>query len=394
MAILFASGFETGDGSEWASVIPSVVVQSSIKHTGNYAARVQNFGGITTTVAGLHRLSFWFYAAALPLEGDGWVSFVDNEGASTKVGAYINSSGQIKLRCSAGLSGYDESFTISTGRWYRICIAVNYIGTGWENNNRLYVDNRLVAWADDSLAYFSARRIGVPPLGPPTLDFYYDDVVYDGDTSLVNMEDVRVLRAGITGAGTHAEFDSYVGSAVHYENVDELSPSEDDYNYDSVNNPAKESYALETSSTIGLITRNVIKSVETLVRMKRGGGGGTIFNFLRRDNGVDIEDPVEGVSTSWLPFRHFDDEMPNGGGRWTQDRLDALEIGISYNGGARDPYFSFAVAMIVFSPFLFVRSDVAAIGGASANLTFVTTKKPSNVLNLGASGSGQNSWDF
>ena len=350
MDIVFASGFETGDNSEWAGAT-SLVIQNSIKHSGNYAARAENSGGNSIAIATYARLSFWFYVASLPLEEDGWVEFIINEGTSWQVGAYVNSSGQVKLKhlTESGQTHYDSNFSISAGQWYKICITATNKGADYINSNRLYVDGSLVAWDNnDSYAYSVARRIGIPVIPSVAADFYYDDVVFDNTASIKDMGDLRVLRAGITGAGTYAEFDSYVGSANHFENIDELSPDDEDYNYDATNNPAKESYTLESCLAIGLDPTNVIKAVEIVARMKRGGGGSTVHNFLRRDNGEDVEESITGLGTSWGFYRHIDNTMPNSGGTWTQDRFDALEIGVSYNGGARDPYLSFIVAMIVF----------------------------------------------
>lgn len=352
MSLLFLSGFETGNYVDDEFVSWTATIQSSIKKTGTYAARLNPTGGgdvIITPQRPYKRLSFWFYVASLPAPEDGYVTIVNRQGADTRCGIQINSNGQIQLRIVSydeQFDYWDSNFTISTGQWYRVCVCVQWNSGTSRGKTRLYVDGVLINSDDDGYATWIGWVFGF--VTAETYDVYLDDIVFDDDESLEDMGNRRILRAGITGAGEYTEFDSEVGSATHFENVDELSYNDADYNYDTANSGStKESYALQNSSAMGLIEADVIKAVKTTCRGKRGGGGGTVHNILRRDNGVDVEEPIS-LSTSFNFHSQIDESLPNGGDDWTQGRLDGLEVGMSYNGGARDPYLSHVSVMVIF----------------------------------------------
>lgn len=372
MSLLFFSGFETGDFSEWQSISGEgdistpPTVQSTIKKTGTYAARCNSVAKASSFQSVDYiskRLSFWFYITSLPLPGDDWVHIVNRSGMNHRCGCKINSDGQILLALGSHdevIDYWNSDFHLSEGQWYRICICTQWNPVSETGKDRLYVDGILVCSDDDSYTTgigfdlgFGTRVYVGPPDIWPTGDIYFDDIVYDDDESLEDIGDIRVLRAGITGAGEYAEFDSEVGSATHYENVDELSYSDDDYNYDTTDNPGKESYALENCSAIGLLETDVIKAVRTLCRMKTSSGGkASKYYILRRDNEVDYEELVT-VGTSFDSEGYIDNSMPNGEGDWTQGRFDALEVGMYSDGsGARDPYLSNVSVMVAFGEFV------------------------------------------
>lgn len=348
MAILFCSGFETGDFTDWQPSGPwgDCNVQSSIKKTGTYAMRCNPtdddaYIQMTSLPAqNPKRVSFWLYIDSFQLPGDdNWIQVMSIGGVE------IERDGHVRLDISTvkGWVEYDSEFMLESGKWYRISISLDTS----TQKARAYVDGEVVSWADDCTNLKIDWQLGVLN-SHVTCDFYFDDVVWDNVNSHEDIGDLRILNAKIIGAGNYTDFDSYVGSANHYENVDEIPPSDDDYNWQNAKSAVKECYSLENCSDIGLSETDVIKAVRTFCRMKRGSGGGSTHNILIRDNSQDYETPVS-LSTSWSEYERIDESMPNGGGDWTQDRFNALEVGMSYGGEAQDPYLSFILATVVFS---------------------------------------------
>lgn len=391
MALLFFSGFETGYFSTEMlspSALPNrPVIQNTIKKTGTYAVRCNTADepcAFSAAMLPYKRLTFWLYVASFPLPEDDWVPIVNRSGSQIRCGVEINSDGQIRSHSYGQSHDYwNSNFYLSTGQWYRVCIlSAQWNAETLRGKTRCYVNGILVSSDDDSRAQGPGWFIGIgtpKPVGEPiyaTCDIYFDNIIYDDVDSLEDMGDIRVLNANVIGAGEYAEFSDYVGSADHFENVDSI-PCDADYNYNLSDSPAKESYNLENCSTIGLADNDILKAVRTLCRMKYAGSGkGPKYNILRRDNEVDCETLVT-LSSSFVVKDVIDNLMPNGEDNWTQDRFDALEVGMYCNGdGTRDPYLSWVVVMVAFSPF--VEGE----------------KKSAPALNFGSSGSGVSSWDF
>lgn len=339
MTIDFLSGFETGDFSEWDIDSGACSVQGTIKHTGNYSCRfnadnAQVYIAHTNTCT---RVSFWIYLAV-----------ETTYDTTTRI---CGKEDQLSLALYHGdlLRLLDGETVLATmthtdgmaGSWHRISLSFDPTN----NAAKVYFDGiEIYSTTNATGSSSTGKYFGF--YNSVVGDMYLDDIVQDDTESTADIGDIRVLRAGITGAGNYTDFDSEEPpSSVHYENIDELSPNDADYNYHTPAEPAKECYALENCSSIGLISTDMIMAVQTWCRMKKAQAAN--LSILRRDNNVDYES-VKSATTSWINYFHVDSVMPNGGSSWLQSRFDAFEVGISYDGVGKDPFISWVSVMVAY----------------------------------------------
>lgn len=351
MAIDFLSGFETGDFSEWDMNSGLCSVQGTIKHTGSYSCRFnpivgQAYIAHTNTCT---RVSFWLYFATMP----------DTEpnptricGKEDQLALLLDNDGQVLRLYDGTTSKGSYNVWFETGIWYRLSLSFNPT----TNSAKVYLNGiEILSKTDITASSSTGKYYGF--YNATTGDMYLDDIIQDDTESTDDIGDIRVKRAAIIGAGNYTEFDNYEGSAIHYENIDELSSNDADYNYNAAGGAlTRECYALENCSSMGLVNTDFIMAVQTWCRMKRSGGGGTTHNILRRDNGSDYE-AIKSLTTDLTNYFHVDAVMPNGGNDWTQVRFDAFEVGMSYDGGGQDPFISWVSVMVAYCPGFMGRID-------------------------------------
>lgn len=339
MALIFHSGFETGDFSEWVLIFGSPAVVETQKKTGIYAMQCDTTGGAATayvvkSTPDDRRLTVYIYISTAP---NVEAIILGSVGMS-----YCN----IRLTDDRHLTLYIDTTLKDTGSnqlalntWYRISLSV----TGDEAYG--YLNGTLEVSTVDVAANLVSARCGI--LTEVTADIYFDDFAVDDDYSGNDIGDIRVARASPNAAGEYTNFDTLSG----YTNCDEVPASDADYVHHAASSQAHEIYNLQSCSDIGIGGSDTINAVSSWFRMKRGGGGPTYHAHMVRDDGTDYPsaDLDNGVVYTW--WNRYDAVMPNGKAAWTQVRVDAFQAGFShYNGGGQDTYGSCVMVMVAYTP--------------------------------------------
>lgn len=342
MAINFFSGFEANTATEWPTIVGACQLENAIKHTGYNCLRMfTNEATLQSYVATANckRCSFWIFIDFPFTYADGRLCGTDSQIAVSR-----RSDGKLELWDGTSSLGVSSS-VLPLEEWHRISISFD----STNDSVKLYLDD--VEEISSTSATSSTTTGGTYGVIENNVGqfVFLDDVVQDDIESTDDLGNICVRRSRVAGAGNYTQFDSYQPSSTHWQNVDDFSASDGDYNWHDAKTAVKECYTLQDSSLIGLVSSDVIKAIKTICRMKRGSGGGSTHNILVRDNGQDYETSVS-LITSFDYYDRLDLTMPNGGGDWTQDRFDAFEVGMSYGGEARDPYISQAIVMVAYQP--------------------------------------------
>ncbi len=129
---LFYDGFETADLSQW-STVSGLIVQSTLVHSGAYAARETSTGTATYAYKSLP-------ASYTELWAQAWVYMTSQStsanlfgyrtgGGGSIINVYLNGSGQLSLRNNvAGVTTYSTT-TLPPGGWHRVVLHAIVNGT-------------------------------------------------------------------------------------------------------------------------------------------------------------------------------------------------------------------------------------------------------------------------
>jgi len=131
---LLSTGFESGGLAGWSPAVGQVVVQTSVVHTGSYAAGLSGSGGQAYALQNLPGSSPTLFA-------QGWVDLVSQSTAVTLLGlrtqatssspayqvaqVYLNASGTIKVLNNVTKASYLGNTTLTSGSWHQVTFAVN-----------------------------------------------------------------------------------------------------------------------------------------------------------------------------------------------------------------------------------------------------------------------------
>jgi hypothetical protein len=328
VALVFHSGFETNDFSEWNSTTGSPSIDATTKKTGSYAMRcntssAQAYAGGPGSIT---RFSLYLYIASFP--------------SSTTLIVGSESVANVRLGTTGILYLYDgnteeDSYSsLNTGQWYRISGSID-----GSNNAKLFVDGiERCTTSAMSETYFGAS-LGV--ISSVTADLYFDDWAQDSTASTADLGDIRVQVALPESNGNANQYDQTTG----YTYCDNL-PADTDYVEDNGSDVAREQFNIPSMTSMG-IAGETPQAVNVIVRMDRDGGGATTHSISVRDNSTDFEYATAGVA-AWTQYNQYLATMPSGGGAWTEVRWDALQVGV-YHLGNQDQRCSTALAMLAYT---------------------------------------------
>jgi len=124
-----SEGFETGSLSGWQPVVGGVSVESSVVHSGAYAAQVTSTGGQSYA---LHPLAGGSYTGGLSAQA--WVNLASQSSSATLFGlrsssaqviqVYLAATGQLKVRNNVSAVNYPGTLTLGSG-WHLVALSVN-----------------------------------------------------------------------------------------------------------------------------------------------------------------------------------------------------------------------------------------------------------------------------
>ena len=360
MALTFHSGFEGGNTFEWSGVTGTPSIQSTIKKTGSYAMRANTSATTANVSANLTvapvQFSVYVRVDTLPASDTMIVgSGLDANGAYI----YLTSTGYLKLQDGSTPTLRGTSATqLSTGQFYRISGTLdttNDKGYVWidgvidSNLNGVAIGSTIAYWGSGGLG--NTMYFGV--VTSATTDLYMDDVAVGDTSGSADLGDIRTLLSLPNAAGDLTGFDTPVGSATHWQNVDDAagSISDADYNQHAASSAAADLYGIQDSATAGLAAGDTINAVHTLYRMRKSGSGSAaVHQSSIKDNGTTYE-TTRSVTTSFAWYKRYDAVMPNGGAVWTQARFDALQVGARHaDTGGLNTDISALMVMVAFTP--------------------------------------------
>ena len=153
----------------------------------------------------------------------------------------------------------------------------------------------------------------------------FDDMYIVNGSGTVNADflgDVRVRTLVPSGVGTYAEL-TPTGTAINWQNVDEMPPSATDFNSSATDN-TRDSYALsDLPSTSGTVLGIQIGAFVA----KSDTGLKKAATFIR-SGAVDTAGVDQTLSTSFAYIWQNYDINPGTGLAWTPSEINALEAGI------------------------------------------------------------------
>jgi len=350
-ALVFHSGFETGDFSEWTSVTGAVTISSPTQKTGLYSCKVSMSGtGLayfeSTLAATQYRVTLYRYTAGTAL-----VFLTSTTGTGSLSSIY--SDPNYILRLTINGTNYDGTTAVSSDTRHRICVACG------ASDTRVYLNGNLEITADATTSFTGAIRIGKPTADTVYAVEYFDDISYDATQSSEDLGDIRVLRASpIADSAVNDTWKNEAAGAITWSSVDECPAVTTDYAWVEADGTLlAQTWTTTSMTTLGIdgMTPNAISS---WFYYATGAGGANEYYTYMRDNGTDystgIDDPI--VAT-WI--NRYDAVMPNGGGAWTEARCDAFEIGMATSDARKDVWCYTAYKMIAYTYSAGGEADIA-----------------------------------
>jgi len=337
-AIRNFTGFETGDAEESASTSGTVSVQATTVRTGVYALRTNpattgsgfhdyrahsTNGGVANINAATLYLRFYFRYATKAAANDEVI--FDTFGAARKLEVRLNSSGNLVLYDNLlGLLATGTA-VLNANTWYLIELVA---GTGTTASIEVKVDgvSDISTTGDTTTTNHHRVRLGkVANRNGNSVDYFFDDVVYD-DAALPDANAaVQVMQADSDGAYTAWTIGAG-GAISDWDAVDEL-PSDGAITYllsTLVINDAT-TVGLESAASAGI--SGTVNSVKPFITHQRDGAANGTIKLRTRSGGTDSDaatfNPLAGVGTHCIV--HNTD--PTDAAAWTLSKLDALEYG-------------------------------------------------------------------
>ena len=332
MALVFFSGFETGDFSEFVSVASSPALDDGTllaPHTGDYHMRSDGLA-YATPLTGIDftHVTFYIHIVDAP---DGECILV---GSSSYVSVRLTTDLYLKL--------YDEAVEEDAGgtqlvvdKWYRICIASSG-GTA-----KVYLDG-IEEMSSATIAAGLNCAVGVGTSVAAVI--YFDNIAVDKEANTNDLGDIRVRRASPNAAGQYAEFDTISGYTYCDEvPADGATTIVDDSGVSAMH---RETYNLQDWDTIGGGASDTIKAVNILVQAYDSGA--SLQGITVRDDGTDYETMLEfGKAYTWKN-KLYVTNAPRASA-WTPAIFTAFQAG-GYSEGSKDVYMSCVMVMVAFIP--------------------------------------------
>jgi hypothetical protein len=359
-AFVFHSGFENGNTFEWASVTGLPASSTTQKKTGAYSLRCNPSAATAYVDNGLtdgnmDRGSFWLYIAD---DTDTDCRIIGNG-----VGAalYLTTTEEIDYY-TGGTKRSDGTLQIALTTWTRISWATDgstfkvFINGVQDISNAATVDEV----ADGTVGICTSA----------TADLYFDNVAVDNTSSTTDLGDIRVLLSLPDATGASSNFDTPVGSANHWDNVNEIPTNDADYNEHDGSGQVRDTYNLQNCTTIGISNYDTINAVRVFARMKTSASASTA--------GITVYDPtsyynyVRSTTTTITWFSQYLATRPSTGGIWSVTTFNNFQAGAISTGTTRDTFIYDVMVMVAYTPIPAVSNDPSskAFGTVTDSTTY------------------------
>ena len=266
MGLLFHSGFETGDFTEWGSTTGSPEVQSTIKKTGTYAMRCNIDYSTATGPISIDNFSGSFYLlVSIAPTSSIHLTYVSCQSNTLYGAARIKLSNELKVGFvgSGGAVSYGTTI-LSLDTWYRLSWYIEAVGY-----IRLYLNGMLELGPLTVYTHATNQDcvVGIDDTAYGA-DLYFDDIVIS-DSKTEAPGDIRVLRSSPKADGTNQGFDTAfpAGARPWYDRVNECP-------FDAANSYVQragagelyETYNLQDKADLGIGVSDTIQAVNKIGR--------------------------------------------------------------------------------------------------------------------------------
>lgn len=344
MALVFHSGFETGDLSEFSSTTGSPSVVSTHPKTGTYEMQCDTTGGaataFVTSTPSSRRVSFYLYIATTP---NVEITIIGAVGSSH---VELDTDRHLNLYDTFGVLEGEGTTVLNTSTWYRISFSNDGAG-----NAKVFINGSEELTTATMSSQNITGNLGI--VESSTADLFFDDFIRDGTSSTADLGDIRVQVALPIGNGNENVYDQASGFGL----CNNL-PDDSDYVEDNGADAAREQFEVTTMTNLG-ISGDTLQAINVIVRIDRDGGGGTTHSISVRDNATDFETATAGTG-AWTQYDKYYATLPSGGGAWTEVRFDALEAGV-YHLGPQDQRCSTVNVMLAYTPAVVGNGDIVVL---------------------------------
>jgi hypothetical protein len=321
MAIVYFTGFETGDAREIFSLGSGASVQSNIVRSGKYSLKNANTRTdlVEFTNNQLISAKFHMYVPVLP-NTNTLIVLTFIVGPATAVAIYLKSTGQLLVNYDT-ISNATSANSILPGSWNKISFSSNSAAGGltqlWLNDNLEISNTHTNATANTYRLDFSA--------GATPNEYYFDDVRIDTGI-LTSISSSKVIaRQGINGIPTYDSWtkNGALTSALCWSDTPFVATSNCSTLVASNAQTTKIGKFSQRFSYYGnsddiIRANDTINACKTALIVQQLVSGTP--SIRRRVGGVDTDTPIAATTSD----KYFDD------GIWTTttDNLDSLEAGV------------------------------------------------------------------
>jgi len=196
---------------------------------------------------------------------------------------------------------------------------------GVEVINQTDIDtNNIAPGAADNVHFIFARSPSIAD-GHKIDDLYISDLS-GGAPQNDFLGDIQVDTVFPDGAGATSDFDTTVGSANHFENVDE-NPADDDtsYNETATDNDVD---LFEYAALPSIIGGALVLSVKATILAKKTDAGISQMRAVARPLSTNRVGAAMFIGTDYQYFSEIWDLNPETSGAWTDATVNASEFGV------------------------------------------------------------------
>ena len=334
-------GFETRNASEIASLGAGAAISGATVRPGsgqrslNQAATASVLAtGITPALSTLG-LRFSFRKPSNP--GADQTLLLFTTGATSQWALQLRTDGRLQVQDLATLTFVGTalgSTALGNATWYTVRLAYDRAAGGglsvWlDASLEISITHTAAGTAVDQIQVLAAAAV-----------YNYDDFHLTDTATQPPLG--QIVRLAVNGPGYRSDFDTVVAATNRETNVDEIPPSDADYNGHAAATVATDLYALQSSPA------GTINAVKGMWRMSGSGiaVGGT-HDYAWRVEGIEASQAFTGLGAAWTLMEVVWSTPPGVGGAWTPAEVDGLELGARHNGThAEDTYISWTAAMV------------------------------------------------
>ena len=344
MARLNFAGVETRSLSEFTTSGTVSAVTTPVR-TGTHALRANP----TTTAAGYGQLgtlnvfglqvtdvdagavtylAFYFQYATKPAANSEEIAAFYDTVAALKLAVRIDSAGNLMAFAADGTTqlGSTGATTLSANTWYLIeASAATGASAAWE----IKIDGTSEISGTGSLGTRDAASVRVGKVtnrNGNTVDFFYDDIRWDGAAF---PGAGQITRMDMDGDGAYVTWTVGAGAGADWTNVDDLNSAahDDDTTYllSTLTDGNASTASLVTGAAAGIT--GTVKSVMNSGFFKRDGANAGMTIRLRSGSTDNDTASIYVPTTAYVLLRKLYNTDPATAAAWVLSALDSVEVG-------------------------------------------------------------------